>query len=398
MFRKHGFIRTALRNRRRRRRWGAAIAATYDYWNWQSDVGGASVPQASPDKRDCFIWFAPYWLNVWGGGHYTLFRFANHFAKKGTRQIIYTYDNAQRSAEELTAELKSAIPGCQLEVMTNPKLLPECAVALATTWQSAYYVQAFPFAKSKFYFMQDFESQFYAHGTASMQANNTYGFGFHGIAGGSWNRAMYESFGGKAEHYIFSTDRDIFFPAAEGGKVRDKVARIFFYGRPSTERRCFELGIASLKKIAEKFPNIEIVLAGLDMEGSYLPFKATLLGSLSLAETGELYRSCDIGIAFSGTNLSYLPVELMACGVPVVSNKGPHVEWFCQHMVNSVLTDPVPTAVLQAVEMLVNSRETRQSLATAGLAETAKRTWDSEMERIYNYIERERGAHNVRDT
>jgi glycosyltransferase involved in cell wall biosynthesis len=398
MFRKHDFIRTALRNRRnrrrRRRQHARIVAATYDYWNWQSDVGGAVAPRASLDKRDCFIWFAPYWLNVWGGGHYTLFRFANHFAKKGTRQIIYTYDNSQRSAEELMVELDGAIPDCQLEVITNPKLLPECDVALATTWQSAYYVQAFPFAKSKFYFMQDFESQFYAHGTASMQANNTYGFGFHGVTGGTWNQAMYESFGGKAEHYIFSTDRDIFFPATDAGKVRDEVKRIFFYGRPSTERRCFELGITSLQKIAEKFPNIEIVLAGLDIDGQ-LPFKATLLGSLSLAKTGELYRTCDIGIAFSGTNLSYLPVELMACGVPVISYKGPHVEWFCQHMVNSVLVDPVPTAVLRAVEMLVNSRETRQLLATNGLAETGKRTWESEMERIYNYIERERGAHNA---
>jgi len=389
MFHKHGFIRKALRTRKKRRRLNKSIAEVCDYWNWQSDIGGALTPQTSLDERDCFIWFVPDWSNVWGGGHYTLFRFANHFAKKGTRQVIYIYNGSERSAEELKAELNGAIPDCRLEVITDPKLLPACDVVLATTWQSAYFVRAFPFAKSKFYFMQDFESHFYAHGTTSMQANNTYGFGFTGITGGTWNRAMYESFGGKAEHYVFSTDRDIFFPATKGGEVRDKVSRIFFYGRPSTERRCFELGITSLQKVAKKFPDIEIVIAGLDIE-DHLPFKATLMGSLSLAKTGELYRSCDIGIAFSGTNLSYLPVELMACGVPVISNKGPHIEWFCEHMVNSVLADPVPTAVLQAVEMLVNSKEARQSLVAGGLAETAKRTWESEMERIYNYIERER--------
>jgi glycosyltransferase involved in cell wall biosynthesis len=280
------------------------------------------------------------------------------------------------------------VPDCRLEVVTDPKLLPACHIALATTWQSAYHVRAFPFAKHKFYFMQDFESQFYAYGTDSMQANNSYTFGFSGITGGTWNRAMYESFGGKAEHYIFSTDKDIFYPANKTGKVRDKVSRIFFYGRPSTERRCFELGIASLQLIAKAFPDIEIVIAGLNIDKA-LPFKAKMLGNLSLAKTGELYRSCDIGIAFSGTNLSYLPVELMACGVPVISNNGPHVEWFCQHMINSMLVDPVPNAVLDAVTALVNSRETRQSLATQGIVETAKRTWESEMDRIYEYIERE---------
>jgi glycosyltransferase involved in cell wall biosynthesis len=79
----------------------------------------------------------------------------------------------------------------------------------------------------------------------------------------------------------------------------------------------------------------------------------------------------------------------MACGVPVISNNGPHVEWFCQHTVNSMLVDPVPNAVLDAVTALVNNRETRQSLATQGIVETAKRTWESEMDRIYEYIERE---------
>ncbi|WP_198007803.1 glycosyltransferase family 4 protein [Afipia sp. 1NLS2] len=361
----------------------------HDYWDWSLDLGGRTSPILSPGTGDCFVWFVPSWANVWGGGHYTLFRFANHFAKKGTRQIIYTYNKAGRSADALKAELNAAVPNCQLEVVTDIQLLPECSIAFATTWQSAYFVKAFPFAKSKFYFMQDFESNFYAHGTASMQANNTYTFGFPAIAGGNWNRAMYESFGGRAEHYVFSTDRDIFFPSSKEGKVKEKVSRIFFYGRPSTERRCFELGIASLAKVARSYPDIEIVIAGLDIEDC-LPFKATLLGSLSLAKTGDLYRACDIGIAFSGTNLSYLPVELMACGVPVISNRGPHVEWFCRDMVNSVLVDPVPTAVLQAVKMLVEDLEIRQSLVDGGLAEVAQRTWESEMDHIYQYIQRAR--------
>ena len=325
----------------------------FGYKPWD-ELGGGSTPMRRQDEnKKVFIWFVPDWTNVWGGGHYTLFRFANHFAGHNTENIIFIYNNERHSTpEHLQNELDNALTGCKIKVIVDPKMLPECDGAIATTWQSAYSVRAFPFAKNKFYFMQDYESLFYAHGTSAMQANATYGFGFHGITGGGWLKKCYESHGGRAVNYRFAADRTIFYPADKMGVVRDKVKKIFFYGRPSTERRCFELGIVALKKISEKFPDIEIVIAGLDLK-SVPPFKATLLGNLSLAATGDLYRTCDIGIAFSGTNLSYLPIELMSCGVPVVSNNGAHVEWHCTHLQNSFLCDPVPEAILDGVTELI---------------------------------------------
>jgi glycosyltransferase involved in cell wall biosynthesis len=363
------------------------MSTILDYQDW-TKFGGASAPVPATSNKDCYIWFTPDWANVWGGGHYTLFRFANHFAKRGnTRQIIFIYNNERHlNSKALQRDLDRAVPDCKLEVIIHAAKLPACKVALATTWQSAYSVRAFPFASNKFYFMQDYEGQFYAYGTSSMQANNSYTFGFTGITGGHWLKSMYQSHGGRAENYIFSTDRNIFYPTRTDGNVREKVTKIFFYGRPTTERRCFELGIASLQKIADKYPEIEIIIAGLDLNVPP-PFKATLLGNLSLKATGDLYRECDIGIAFSGTNLSYLPVELMACGVPVISNNGPHVEWYCRHMENAYLVDPTPTSVLEAVDKLKADKELRQKLAAGGIRKTAEVTWESEMDRIYDYIQ-----------
>lgn len=408
MFSKYGFIRSKWRKFRRpsrdtkqKRRYDKMVdrivnahnlpgserklnTDIFDYYSWE-ELGGRANVEAKTDSRPCYIWFVPDWLNVWGGGHYTLFRFANHFAKKGTRQIIFVYNNQRHeSPDALLATLNSALENCQLEVIVDPSKLPRCDAAIATTWQSAYFVRSFPHAASKFYFMQDFESQFYAHGTQSMQALNSYSFGFHGITGGGWNKMHFESFGGKAEAYIFATDRNLFFPVDQSGRTREAVKKIFFYGRPSTERRCFELGVASLALIATKYPDIEIVMAGLDI-GSTMPFKVTMLGNLTLAKTGELYRTCDIGIAFSGTNLSYLPVELMACGVPVVSNRGDQVEWYCEHGVNALLVDPTPMSVLSAVDELVGNHDLRTLLASNGLKISRERTWESEMDRIYDY-------------
>jgi glycosyltransferase involved in cell wall biosynthesis len=361
------------------------IDSVEDYTSWQS-YGGALKAKPSIDKRDCFIWFVPDWSNVWGGGHYTLFRFANHFASFGSRNIIYIYNNQRhKDGCKLQEELNSALKNCKIEVIVDPKLLPKCTGAIATTWQSAYQVKAFEFSKKKFYFMQDYESLFYPSGTASMQANASYTFGFIGIAGGGWLKKCYESYGGKAQNYLFAADKNIFYPRIEGAVVSVKVERVFFYGRPSTERRCFELGMASLMQIAKKFPDVEIVIAGLDLRVNP-PFKARLLGNMKLEDTGILYRSCDIGIAFSGSNLSYLPVELMASGVPVLSNNGPHVEWHCKHLENSYLVDPTPQSVLDGFTEMYNNRHLRQTLVNGGLKTMEDLDWDGQMSKIHEYV------------
>jgi glycosyltransferase involved in cell wall biosynthesis len=365
----------------------------YHYSGWEA-FGGIRPPVSSTSKSECFIWFVPDWSNVWGGGHYTLFRFANHFAKMGgSRNIIYIYNNERHvTPNYLQRDLQMALSPCHIEVIVDPKKLPKCSAAIATTWQSAYPVKAFPHAGEKIYFMQDYESYFYAFGTASSQANATYAFGFKGVCGGGWLKSRYEAHGGNAIAYRFAADKNIFYPVNVDGQVRPQVTRLFFYGRPSTERRCFELGIESLKLISDAYPDVEIVIAGLDLQ-SPPPFKATLLGNMTLEETGKLYRTCDLGLAFSATNLSYLPVELMASGVPVLSNNGPQVEWHCIHLENSYLVDPVPEAVFDGFVNLYNSLELRQRIAGGGLATMATLNWEHEMTKVHDHVNRV-----VRDT
>ncbi len=351
-----------------------------DYINFNKEL---SV--SSPNSKKTFIWFVPNWSNVWGGGHYTLFRFANHFSKHDVENIIFIYNHTKKTNIEAEDELKVALKDSNLKVITNIDDLKECDAAFATTWQSAYSVKNFPYARKKFYFMQDYESQFYAYGTQSMQANNSYTFGFTGITGGTWLKEIYESYGGKAQNYIFSSDKNIFYPLNEDGKIKNKISKLFFYGRPSTERRCYELGMSSLEAISNKYPELEIAIAGLDLKEKP-KFKATLLGNLSLKETGDLYRTCDAGIAFSATNLSYLPVELMASGCPVITNKGPQTEWYCNKN-NSIIVDPVTSSVLDGFDKLYNSYDLRQNLVKEGLIKSKQTSWENEMEKIYKYIE-----------
>jgi glycosyltransferase involved in cell wall biosynthesis len=330
------------------------------------------------------VWFVPAWTNVWGGGHFTIFRFANYLSKN-RRNIIFVYDNGERfTAKSFQATFDGPFPQNTLEVVIDPLKLPEEMIPIATTWQSVFSLLAYSRKISKrFYFVQDYESLFYAHGTQSMQALASYEQGLIGITGGPWLLSKFREHGGEGMNYMFTVDHEVFFPKPIHS---ENVERIFFYGRPSTERRCFELGIASLKLVKERYPNIEIVIAGLDGIGD-VGYEVTLLGSVPLPKLGDLYRSCDIGLALSGTNLSYLPVELMACGIPVVSNSGPQVEWYCEDGVNSLVVPPFPTHIADAISRLISDPSLRANLIQGGIQSSLRSSWDSEASKIESFIE-----------
>ena len=357
----------------------------------------ALLEQSKP-KSKRFIWFVPKCSNVWGGGHYTIFRFANYFSNQyGVDNIIYFYNHEQSldvTIEKISNDLNNALPNCKLRIKSIFDELPDCDAVIATTWQSAYHVDKFSHATQKFYFMQDYESLFYPAGTNALQANYTYSFGFKGITGGLWLKELFQSYGGKAQEYIFSADRDIFYPSQPMDKSKT-VERIFFYGRPSTERRAFELGMSALDLISQKHPNVEIIIAGLDNLDTPL-FPCTLKGNLSLKDTGSLYRTCDIGIALSATNLSYLPVELMASGCAVVTNGGPQVEWFCQKNHNAMVVAPTAKSISDAVSLLINDPDMRYQLISNGLKTIEQHTWEGEMDKIFHYINKE--THQVEET
>src|SRR5207248_7472738 len=103
--------------------------------------------------------------------------------------------------------------------------------------------------------------------------------------------------------------------------------RVLFYARPETERRGFELGAFALSIVAKKLPEVEFVFVGCSPQLVDFPFRALFLGVVPISDLGSLYRSCDVALVLSHTNLSLLPLELMACGCAVVSNEGPNVEW-----------------------------------------------------------------------
>jgi glycosyltransferase involved in cell wall biosynthesis len=85
------------------------------------------------------------------------------------------------------------------------------------------------------------------------------------------------------------------------------------------------------------------------------------------------------------TNLSLLPLELMACGCPVVSNNGPHVEWLLNSQ-NSELADPTVEALAGGLRKVLFDKERRQALIRNGFETSAATDWKKEAAKVATFL------------
>jgi glycosyltransferase involved in cell wall biosynthesis len=177
----------------------------------------------------------------------------------------------------------------------------------------------------------------------------------------------------------FSYDRSL-YEVQPVGEVRAKK-NIFFYARPATARRGFDLGVLALAEVARRMPNAVAILAGGSLDGYDLPFPHIDAGVLSIDKLGELYGRCDAALVLSFTNLSLLPLELMACGVPVVSNRAPCTEWLLNDD-NAFLAEPTVGALADALCALLQNPAEAARLRQAGLTTAAASSWTREGEKL----------------
>ena len=99
---------------------------------------------------------------------------------------------------------------------------------------------------------------------------------------------------------------------------------VFFYARPVTMRRGFELGCMVLADVKKRRPDIRIHMAGWDVSEWKVPFEYVNHGAMSLEELSPLYNKCAVALVMSLTNLSLLPLELASCGTIPVVNDAPN--------------------------------------------------------------------------
>jgi glycosyltransferase involved in cell wall biosynthesis len=366
------------------------------------DVGGALIEKARRRTADQMArlrergrlaritWFIPYFERAFGGLH-TILRFGHLLSQRHrTESHFVIFDRKGIDLQKVKAAVQEIIPGFggEFSILDEVSSLPPCDLAIATLWPSAYRILEYDQAIAWGYFVQDFEPLFYPGGSNSLLAEETYRLGLYGIFN---SRGLYdfvtENYPMRGTWFEPTVDRDVFYATERRER---SPTRIFFYARPSSERNGFELGLAALSRLkSELGSKVEILAAGEDWDPADYGARGVVqnLGLLPYKQTGELYRQCDIGLCFMFTkHPSYLPIEMMACGVAVVTNANPANRWLFRHQENCLIASPTSTSVLDQLRRLIDDSGLRRQISTTATQQGNQTTWDEQVDRVYRAI------------
>lgn len=329
-------------------------------------------------------WIVPE-MGPGSGGHINIFRFLTRLQDMGFKNRIYiSKNNSIRNDKDFRLFLKEHfdIDNKEIEMYVNTKEMAFAHGTIATSWDTAYYVREFGNTISKFYFVQDYEPYFYAMGSEYMFAENTYKFGFRGITAGDWlKEKLSKDYGMRTDSFGFSYDRDLY----KSFDKKDTIPRIFFYARPVTPRRSFELGLLALGEISRKIPDLEVVFAGWDIGEYVIPFNHKSLGIVKVEYLSQIYSQSDMCLVLSNTNLSLLPLEIMASNSVPVCTKGANSEWLVNDS-NSIMVEFDPVLIADTIIHYFENRDELDKIRNKGMEFAHSTSWDKEADKVRDII------------
>lgn len=354
--------------------------------DWTRPAEQASNGRVSTGGGLAINWVLPA-VVVGSGGHTTIFRVVRFLERRGHVCRLYLYNPPGRTSfREQVDTVRRAFQPMQAEIHPYTPDMEPCDALVATMWQTAYAVRNSPARARRFYFVQDFEPSFYPAGSESVLAANTYRFGFHGITAGSWlSTRLAQEYGMACDHFELGCDTSDYHN--EGRRLRPGVV---FYARPGTPWRGFELGVMAIELFHRRHPEFQIHMIGRSLGRFRLPFPFESHGNLSHEQLNALYNACSAGLVLSFTNMSLVPLELLAAGcIPVVNDApnnrmvldSPYVQY----------ADASPQALATTLSAAVE-RADLQDYAAGASESVVGRSWDEAGATVERILVRELGV------
>ena len=352
----------------------------------------------SPGRGSC-NWYLQDVGQVTVGGVMTAFRIADQLrSSKGVHQRFLICGRANLA--EIAFRVLAAFPRLKgsefIALDTAEKLaaIPAADIGVATLWTTAYVLARVTNCARKMYLIQDFEPLFYPAGSTSAQAELTYRFGFEAICNTEPLKVLYrDRYHGEAVAFTPQVDRKVFYPGPT--EQRWPRARVFFYARPNNPRNAFELSAAALKRLKHRLgSSVEILCAGADFNPKAYGLDGVVepLGWLPYEQTGELYRTCHVGLSSMLTpHPSYLPFELMACGALVVALRNEANTWLLEDGVTCLIAEASASSLAAKLFEAVTGWEEHARLranAARTVSRLSGRGWSAELADVVNFMTR----------
>jgi len=262
------------------------------------------------------------------GGQTSILRIGTQLAELGLQVGYGVYKN--QSKEEMEVCASANLSGYCGELYTkqdvvrmvkNPEEQPD--VVIASSWDTVHYVKKFN--SYRMYFVQDFEPYFYPFGDKFLMAKKTYEQGLHMVSLGGWNKKEIEKhcrpvspidcveFPCERSEYPH-IERD-YAAYAEKKKIIMAVY-LKYYGKrlPSTIQYMLE----KVKDAFAQRDGIELDIRYFGEAKSFIPKNGVNVGMLSKEELKKLYAEADFGMVASLSNISLIPYEMLASGLPLI--------------------------------------------------------------------------------
>lgn len=309
------------------------------------------------------------------GGARMVIRMADELQRLGHQVRIYIHDDGVfDSTDDAVHFLRTHFLDTRAEIVLGAQQVESCDALIATFWLTANLVaEQISQARAGFYFVQDYEPFFYelANDARGVDlASATYRLGLRHITIGPWLAHHLRSLNPEtwAEFFAFPIDHGVYCALPE--RVMLNRPRVLFLARTRMPRRRFPLGLEALRIFHARHPEVEIVLFGSDdLDAATVPFPFTNLGIVrDLNALADLYRQSSAALVFSTTNPSVMPLEMMACGCPVIELDNPINRFHFQPPDCVTLAPEDPQAIADALERLLTDDGMRQGQIEAGLA------------------------------
>src|SRR5690606_38949716 len=172
----------------------------------------------------------------------------------------------------------------------------------------------------------------------------------------------------------FAVDPAVFRMTTDPG-ARGEPVRVLFFARPSLARRGYGVGIAALAKLKRARPDVRLAFFGAtDEELGELEFPIENLGVLTHEQLAQEMNRSHVLLCFSlSANISWVPLQGMACGCAVVEADVPGVREMISDGETCRLAEPEPESVAQALIGLVDDPAQREQLRRADAAALQQR-------------------------
>jgi glycosyltransferase involved in cell wall biosynthesis len=309
------------------------------------------------------------------GGHSTIFTLLSRLEEMGHTCSVWMYDpqgRAPEAAAVLRRRMVEEFTAVRAPMHKGFEDWSGADVALATGWDTAYATMLLQACRARAYLVQDHEPEFYATSAESIWAAQTYELGLYAIAASRWLRDLLaRRYNQRGTWFRLGVNHGVY----RERPVQRRRDTVIVYAREYTARRAVALAKLTLEELHQRRPDTRFVVFG-QVEDLELPFEYELLGITTPEVLAWRYSEATAGLCLSTTNVSLIPQEMMACGLPCVDLAGGSTASEIG-VAGGITTAPAePVALAAALEGLLDDERFWAERSRAGLAFVETASWE----------------------